>query len=566
MKKILIGLGILLCGGFSQAQNGLENIVVEKYYVSNAADAAGSMGVLPVGSITYRIYVDMLPGYKFQMAYGNTNHNLKFTTTTSFFNNTDYGSTTPSFTKTNAAKNTVMLDSWLSVGAACSGNFGILKSEDNGVNNVVNTNGLLANTDPRAGIPLTTQDGLIAGSPQAVQFVGMDATVPTDNGAAGILGNGSVSGSSFILRGSAWSSLAGATGPTSTNRVLIAQITTDGVFHYELNVQIGTPTGGVQNYVSSNPTMFNGQMELTMASLTGTLNARPTVSITSPSNGAISYTGETVHLTASASDIDGTISSVEFFVDGVSKGITNSAPYAVNWTGTTGTHYIKALATDNEGLTRLSDSVALTTNPYQPTVNLHVLLQGLSDGNGNMLAAIDGNTGFPKWGANVADKIEVELFHENSPYNSTGVKVEGINLSTNGLAVFTTTPLARGNYFIKVTNRNHLEIWSATAVSFNNPSIDYSFLSGSNQAYGTDAMIQVYFSPDRFAMFCGDLNQSGYVDLDDFTIFEPDNTVGNSGFLVTDINGSGYVDLDDFTLLEPRITAGNAAQSPGKRK
>ena len=38
------------------------------------------------------------------------------------------------------------------------------------------------------------------------------------------------------------------------NRVLIAQITTDGVFEFELNIQIGTPTKGVsQNYVARNP-------------------------------------------------------------------------------------------------------------------------------------------------------------------------------------------------------------------------------------------------------------------------------------------------------------------------
>jgi hypothetical protein len=34
---------------------------------------------------------------------------------------------------------------------------------------------------------------------------------------------------------------------------LIAQITTDGDFSFELNIQIGTPYGGVENYVAKNP-------------------------------------------------------------------------------------------------------------------------------------------------------------------------------------------------------------------------------------------------------------------------------------------------------------------------
>ena len=67
MKKIMFGLVfLLLARTICPAQNGLENITVEKYYVSNAADAAGSVGVLPTGSVTYRVYADMLPGYNLQ--------------------------------------------------------------------------------------------------------------------------------------------------------------------------------------------------------------------------------------------------------------------------------------------------------------------------------------------------------------------------------------------------------------------------------------------------------------------------------------------------------------------
>ena len=292
-KKIVLGLTLIMLSVLVQAQNGLENIIVEKYYISTSADSIGSSGVLPVGSVTYRIYVDMLPNYKFQMAYGNTNHNLRFTTTTSFFNNTDYGATYPNYSKTNARKNTVMLDSWLSAGAACTANFGVLKTEDNGVSNVVNLNGLLANTNPAMGIPLTTQDGLLSGSPQSVTFIGMDPGQIND-GAANVFGDGTTNGNSFILTGSAWSSLSGSMGPTTNNRVLIAQITTKGSFHYELNIQIGTPTGGVQNYVSSNPTLYNGQMEITIPSLTGTFPSVPTVSITSPLNNTHSITGDVI--------------------------------------------------------------------------------------------------------------------------------------------------------------------------------------------------------------------------------------------------------------------------------
>ena len=42
MKKLLIALGMLISANMVNAQNGLESIIVEKYYVSNAADAAAA--------------------------------------------------------------------------------------------------------------------------------------------------------------------------------------------------------------------------------------------------------------------------------------------------------------------------------------------------------------------------------------------------------------------------------------------------------------------------------------------------------------------------------------------
>ena len=246
LYKIFIAIECLLfCFQNLKAQSGLEHIIVEKYYVSNAADSIGSVGDLPVGSVTYRIFVDMHQGYTFQMAYGSNSHPLSITTTGSFFNNEDYGSITPNFSKTNAAKNTVMLDSWLSVGAACNGNFGILKSEDNTVGNVVNINGLLHNNSPYAGIPLTYRDGLLSGSPGAIGMLGLDT-------ASIVFDNTSQYGNSFIVTNGAWFCLSGASGYDTTNKVLIAQITTKGILTFKLNIQLGTPNGNIEKYVAEN--------------------------------------------------------------------------------------------------------------------------------------------------------------------------------------------------------------------------------------------------------------------------------------------------------------------------
>jgi hypothetical protein len=250
MKKIILGLGLFIIGAVSHAQNGLENVIVEKYYVSDSNDTSvnSTGGILPVGSVTYRIYVDMLPGYKFQAAFGIPGHELRLETTTLFFNNEDRGATSPTYTKTQAANNTVMLDSWLSVGAACAGNFGVLKSDDDGVATVSNNDGVLQNADTSAGIPLSTQDGMIAGTPEQVTTVGISTEIAIfDNQ------NDGTNGPLFSTSNGSWASLNGSTGPDSAdNKVLIAQITTDGIFSFELNIQIGTPSGGVEQYVARN--------------------------------------------------------------------------------------------------------------------------------------------------------------------------------------------------------------------------------------------------------------------------------------------------------------------------
>ncbi len=252
-KIVLLGFAIFLGQFRANAQTGLQNVIVEKYYVSDANDSAASMGVLPVGSVTYRIFLDMKQGYRFQSAFGVPLHTLFINSTTSFFNNEDRGSTSPTYTKTQAKSNTVMLDSWLSAGAGCMGNIGVLKSADDGIGTVVNSDHVLQNEDPLAGIPLSLQDGLLAGTPGSVITLGIDA-------ALSVFDATSQAGNSFNVQDGVWSCLAGAVGPDTTNKVLIAQITTDGVLSFELNIQLGTPDGGTEQFVAKNPTGLETQL------------------------------------------------------------------------------------------------------------------------------------------------------------------------------------------------------------------------------------------------------------------------------------------------------------------
>jgi len=231
----------------STMPQGLEQVLVEKFYVSNAADSVGSVGVLPVGSVTYRIYADLLPGYKFEIVYGSSTHLLRIASTAPFFNNEDRGDETPNgITVTNSKKNTVILDSWLSAGAAAAGRLGVLKKDDTD-GSIVSTSTVLQNMDTSAGVPLKLADGMMPGSPCTVTILGLDLQTALDS----FLNATSQKGQLISTTDGAWSCLTGASGADSvTNRVLVGQFTTKGRFSFKLNMSIGTPSGGIQEYVA----------------------------------------------------------------------------------------------------------------------------------------------------------------------------------------------------------------------------------------------------------------------------------------------------------------------------
>lgn len=81
---------------------------------------------------------------------------------------------------------------------------------------------------------------------------------------------------------------------------------------------------------------------------TNSTNAVPTVSLTAPANGETFNLPATIALTASATDSDGSVLKVEYYVDGIKVGESSTGPtYSVNWAATAGVHVVTAKALDN---------------------------------------------------------------------------------------------------------------------------------------------------------------------------------------------------------------------------
>lgn len=94
---------------------------------------------------------------------------------------------------------------------------------------------------------------------------------------------------------------------------------------------------------------------------TGGTNVPPSVSLTSPANGASFSAGSAISISANANDTDGQVVSVEFFRGSISLGVDTSAPYTATWSNATaGSHALTAIAQDNQGARTTSATVNIT--------------------------------------------------------------------------------------------------------------------------------------------------------------------------------------------------------------
>ena len=256
MKSTLFGFFLIFClfnssNKFVYSQDGLEGIILEKFYISTKDDNSKPelSGHLAPGSITYRIYVDLKPGYTFQAAYGTPNHELYIKSTNLFYNHVENGAEYPNRIPLRTySRNTSRLDSWLSVGGAGENQIGVLKSEDDTLNVFKSSGAYLKNHSRKMGISLEVVDGMKEQYNLAFPtFYQMDSSIK---------GLGTITNTNTIsTKNGAWASMGkGSQGADSLrNKILIAQLTTDGKLSYQLNLLIGTPDGKSEKYVAHNP-------------------------------------------------------------------------------------------------------------------------------------------------------------------------------------------------------------------------------------------------------------------------------------------------------------------------
>lgn len=105
----------------------------------------------------------------------------------------------------------------------------------------------------------------------------------------------------------------------------------------------------------------NGAGVVILGQVVGPGNQPPVILLTSPVNGGAFVAPAAIPLGANASDVDGSIESVDFYSGSILIGSATSAPYTAVWSGVgPGTYTVSAVAADNLGATTISQPAVVT--------------------------------------------------------------------------------------------------------------------------------------------------------------------------------------------------------------
>jgi hypothetical protein len=184
----------------------------------------------------------------------------------------------------------------------------------------------------------------------------------------------------------------GVSGGPSTYSVAVSGMTSSGTVTATIAAGVASDAAGNTNTAS---TSTDNTVTFNLPDTTA-----PTVSITSPANGAT--VSGTINVTASASD-NVSVAGVQFQLDGVARADDTSAPYSISWDTTTAaddTHTISAVARDAAGNTRTSATITVTVSNAPPPDTTAPMVSIASPANGatvsgtiNVTASASDNVG-----------------------------------------------------------------------------------------------------------------------------------------------------------------------------
>ncbi|BDD05217.1 hypothetical protein AUTU_27000 [Aureibacter tunicatorum] len=139
------------------------------------------------------------------------------------------------------------------------------------------------------------------------------------------------------------------------NATSVGSVSDNDIFTAPSNLNIWNPSNGSVVTIEDNS------------------NLAPQVAISSPSNGSQQTKNQAVSISATASDADGSVSNVKFYINNSLISTDSQSPYQASYTPTQdGTYTIKAEATDDKGKTSTATSsffVGVVQQTFEKRIN-----------------------------------------------------------------------------------------------------------------------------------------------------------------------------------------------------
>ena len=111
----------------------------------------------------------------------------------------------------------------------------------------------------------------------------------------------------------------------------------------------------------------------------------------------------------------------------------------------------------------------------------------------------------------------------------------------------------------KMKTRKALKITLLLLIAGLINSMDAQAQSSPNNALGDN---QIEVEPGVFAIYSGDVNQDGFIGVDDVADVDNQNLAGDMGYVLGDINGDGFVGVDDVAIVDNNNLLGIFAITP----
>ena len=192
------------------------------------------------------------------------------------------------------------------------------------------------------------------------------------------------------------------------------------------------------------------------------------------------------------------------------------------------------------------DTISVTGNGNVNSF-LAKLSSGMSIGYIDLKMIIEGYYDNASDNMRMQDTVRIYLRNSSPPYliaDSSKALIDPVTFRGS----FPVTNAANGNYFIQTRHRNSIETWSSSSVSYlQGSTVNYDLTSAASSAFGNN-LRNINSAPVRYAVYSGDADQDGNVNLNDLITINNDASQFRTGYLRSDINGDDIADLTDLIV------------------